>query len=305
MKGTMNRRTHVLLMLAFALAGFSCAAQTAPVAPTKTTSASSANLPSEATFNDFLKQMFGWNSDLTWKVVEIKPSEAAGISEAVVVFSTPQGQQLQRIYVTSDQKHAITGDVIPFGADPFGPTRELLKDANGPSHGPKDAAVTIVEFGDLECPACQKAQPNVNKLMEEEPKARLIFQNFPLVTIHKWALTAAKYLDCLGLQNNDAVWKFIRLSYEHQSEINEQNVDQMLKGYVKDAGGDPDAVAACVAKPETDKRVHDSMALGEKLAVNSTPTFFVNGRRLVGFGSNVPYDVVKQMVDFYGSNGAK
>jgi protein-disulfide isomerase len=304
----MNRCTPVLLMLTLAVASLHCAAQTTPAASAKTTSATSgspANLPTEATFNDFLKQMFGWNSDLTWKVVEIKPSEAAGIAEGVVVFSTPQGQQLQRIYVTADQKHAITGDIIPFGSNPFGPTRELLKEASGPSHGPKDAAVTIVEFGDLECPACQKAQPNINKLMEEEPKARLIFQNFPLVNIHKWALTGAKYLDCFSRQNNDAVWKFISLAYEHQADINEQNVDQKLKGYVKDAGGDPDAVAACVAKPETEKSVRDSMALGEKLAVNSTPTFFVNGRRLVGFGSNVPYDVVKQMVDFYASNGAK
>ncbi len=301
----MNRFTRILLMLTLALAGFHCAAQTTPAAPAKTTSASSANLPSEATLDAFLKQMFGWNSELSWKVVEIRPSEAPGISEAVVVFSTPQGQQLQRIYVTSDQKHAITGDVIPFGADPFGPAREDLKAANGPSRGPKDAAVTIVEFGDLECPACQKAQPNVNKLMEEEPKARLIFENFPLATIHKWAMTAAKYVDCLGRQNNDAVWKFISATYEHQSEINEQNVEQMLKGYVKAAGGDPDVVAACAAEPETEKRVHGSMELGEKLGVTSTPTFFVNGRRLVGFGSNVPYDVVKQMVDFYASNGAK
>ena len=52
----------------------------------------------------------------------------------------------------------------------------------------------------------------------------------------------------------------------------------MLKGYVKDSGGDPDAVAACVAKPETEKRVRDSMALAEKLDVTSTPTFFINGR---------------------------
>ncbi len=125
--------------------------------------------------------------------------------------------------------------------------------------------MTIVEFGDLECPACKPAQPNINKLMEEEPKARLVFQNYPLENIHKWAFTGAKYLDCLGRQNNEAVWKFIATVYEHQSEVNEQNVDQMLKGYVKEAGGDPDAVAACVAKPETEKRIRESIALGKSL----------------------------------------
>ena len=304
----MNRSTHTLLMLTLAIASLTSVAQTSNAAPAnsaKATSGSAATIPGDATFNAFLKKMFGWNPDLTWKLIEIKPSEASGISEATVVFSTPQGQQVQRIYVTADQKHAFSGEIIPFGADPFAAARDVLKAASGPSHGPKDASLTIVEFGDLECPACQRAQPNINKLIEEEPKVRLIFQNFPLVTIHKWAMTGAKYLDCFGRQNNDAAWKFISLAYEHQAEVNEQNVDQMLKGYVKDAGGMPDAVAACVAQPETEKRVRESMALGEKLDINSTPTFYINGRKLVGFGNNVPYEVVKQMVDFYASDSGK
>ena len=57
------------------------------------------------------------------------------------------------------------------------------------------------------------------------------------------------------------------------------------------------------AKPETEKRIHDSMALGEKLDVSSTPTFFINGRKLVGFSStSTPYDAVKAMVDFEVAN---
>jgi protein-disulfide isomerase len=243
--------------------------------------------------------MFGWNSDLSWKVVDIKPSEAAGVAVATVVFNTAKGSQVIRLYVTPDQKYAFMAELVPFGADPFADARQVLKAANGPSHGPQDAAITIIEFGDLECPACKAAQPNITKLMEEEPKARLIFQNYPLEQIHKWALTAAKYLDCLGQQNNQAVWKFIGTVYEHQSEVTEQNVDQMLKGYVKDSGGDPDAVAACVLKPESEKRVRESMALAEKLDVTSTPTFFINGRRIVGFSANsTPYDAVKAMVDY-------
>jgi protein-disulfide isomerase len=306
----MNRSAVVLMIAILALASFSLSAQqtASPNAPAKGTSAQSASqgsLPTEATFNEFLKRMFGWNQDLTWKVADIKPSEAAGLSEATVIFNTPKGQQATRIYVTADQKHAFTGELVPFGADPFAADREQLKLASGPSEGPKDAAITIVEFGDLECPACKAAQPNIMKLMEEEPKVRLVFENFPLTQIHKWALTAAKYVDCLGRRNNDAAWKFIATVYDHQAEVNEQNVDQMLKGYVKDAGADPDAVAACVAKPETAKRVADSQALGDKLSISSTPTFFINGRRIVGFSANIPYDAVKSMTDFEIANAGK
>ncbi len=242
--------------------------------------------------------MFGWNQDLTWKVAEIKPAEAQGFAEVTAVFNTPQGQQIFRVYVTPDQKFALTGDIVPFGATPFAAAMADLKAANGPVHGPADATVTIVEFGDLECPACKAAQSNLNKLTQEEPKAKLIFQNFPLETIHKWALLGAKYVDCVGRENNDAVWKFISTVYEHQGEITPETAETALKGYVKDSGADPVAVSACVAKPETEKRVRESMALGTKLGVTSTPTFFINGRKVVGFGNNTPYEVVKAMVDF-------
>ena len=295
-------------MLTLALTSLtSIAQQSAATAgkPASGASAGAASLPSEATFNEFLRKMFGYDQNLTWKIAEIKPSEAPGISQVTAIFNTPQGQQVMRLYVTQDQKFAFAGDLLPFGADPFGAARDDLKSANGPSHGPKDAALTIVEFGDLQCPACKQAQPNITKLMEEEPKARLIFQSFPLETLHDWAMTGAKYVDCLARQNSEAVWKFISLVYDHQAEVNAQNVDQMLKGYVKEAGGDPDAVAACVLKPETEKRVRESMALGEKVGVSSTPTFYINGRKLAGFGNNVPYDLVKQMADFYGSDAKK
>src|ERR1700690_151929 len=119
----MNRCIRIFLTASLALASLYCSAQqpgtAAPAKPASSTTAANASLPSEATINDFLKKMFGWNSELSWKVAEIKPSEAAGITEVTVVFSTPKGQQMSRIYVTVDQKHAFTGEIVPFGADPF------------------------------------------------------------------------------------------------------------------------------------------------------------------------------------------
>ena len=255
-------------------------------------------LPTEATVESFLKQMFGWNQELTWKIVEIKPAEAQGFSEVTALFNTAQGQQVFRIFVTPDEKFAVTGDMVPFGADPFAPARAELKAANGPSHGPVDAPVTIVEFGDLECPACKAAQPNLTKLMEEEPKMKLIFQNFPLESLHKWSLLGAKYVDCVSQQGNDIVFKFISTVYTHQGEITADTADAKLKDFAKEAGANADTAAACVAKPETEARVRKSIALGEKMNVNSTPTFFINGRKVVGLGNSTPYEVVKAIVDY-------
>ena len=277
----------------------------APAGGPAASSTAKTPLPDEATVEGFLKQMFGWNQELTWKISEIKPAEAQGFAEVTAIFNTPQGQQVFHLYVTPDQKFALTGEIVPFGADPFAAARADLKAANGPAHGPGDAAVTIVEFGDLECPACKAAQPNLAKLMQEEPKARLIFQNFPLESVHKWAMLGAKYVDCVARESNEAVWKFISTVYEHQGEITDETAAAALKGFAKDAGADPDTVAACVAKPETEKRVRESIALGDKLGVNSTPTFFINGRKVVGFGNNTPYEVVKAIVEYNANTPAK
>ena len=90
------------------------------------------------------------------------------------------------------------GDIIPFGAKPFDPVKkELEKGITGPSRGPKDAPVTIVEFGDLQCPACKAAQPAIEALIAAEPSARFVFQNFPL-EMHNWAAKGAAYADCVG-----------------------------------------------------------------------------------------------------------
>lgn len=287
--------SRLFLIAGLMLCSFNLPAQTHATAPTAPSSGT--KLPSEDTVNAFLKHMFGWNQNLAWHVVSIKPSEAPTIAEVTVVFNTPDGQAVQRIYVTPDEHYAFSGDLVPFGSDPFAAARADLKNVTGPEHGPKDAAVTIVEFGDLECPACKKAQENLNKLMSEEPKAKLIFQNFPLAQIHPWSMLAAKYLDCLGRDNNEAVWKFISTTYDHQADVNQQNAADKLNGFVKEAGADPAAVSACAAKPDTEKRVRDSIALGEKLNVNSTPTFFINGRKVTGF-ANMPYDTAKAMVDY-------
>jgi len=141
--------------------------------------------PSTATVEAFLKRMFGYNENLAFKVSSIKPTGAQGISEVTAVVNTPQGQQILRFFVTGDGEHAIMGELLPFGVDPFAKNRALLKkEAFGASKGPADAPMQIIEFADLECPACKQALPMVQRLQQDFPTARFIFQSFPLETIH-------------------------------------------------------------------------------------------------------------------------
>ncbi len=267
--------------------------------------ASQGGLPSEATVNSFFQHMFGYDPNISWKIVKIAESAAPPLAEAVVGMKNAQGQGTVRLFMTPDGKHAILGEIMPFGADPFAANRALLeKDADGPAKGPEKATVTIVEFSDLECPSCKAAQPTIEKLIGDTPNARFIFQNFPLEQLHPWAFKAATYADCLGRANPAAYWKFISDAYASQQDITKENADERLKDLATKDGADGAATAACAAQPATAEHVRQSIKLGESLQVNGTPTLFINGR-IVGNVTGIPYEVLKSIVEFAAKTEGK
>jgi protein-disulfide isomerase len=258
---------------------------------------SATNLPSEETVNSFLQQTFGYDSSVTWKISSIKPSVAEGLAEVTVVLSSPKGQSATTFYVAPDGKHALAGEIMPFGAKPYTPAQEaLLKGVNGPAKGPAKAAVTIVEFSDLQCPHCKDAQPVIEKLLAAEPNARFVFQNFPL-PMHNWANKAAAYADCVGRASGDAFWKFVQATFDDQANITEANADEKLTAIADNAGVKGADIAACATKPDTRARVEKSVALGQEVGVSGTPTLYINGRK-IGNVVGVPEDVLKGLVEF-------
>ncbi len=311
----MNSALILVLALSsvLALPSSLAAAQTAPPLKTpakpaaKSAEKSTANdpatiLPSEATVDSFLHATFGYDPTVTWKISSIVPASVPGLAEVSVILASSQGQQLSRFFVTADGAHALTGDIIPFGAQPFASAQKTLeRGMTGPTRGPKDAPAIIVEFGDLQCPACKAAQPASEGLMASEPNARLVFQNFPL-EMHNWAAKPAAYADCVGRASHDAFWKFIASTYEPQADITAENADEKLSALADGAGLKGADMAACAVAPDTKGRVDASVALGKSLEVTSTPTLFINGRR-IGNVSQIPADVLKQLVEFAAREG--
>jgi protein-disulfide isomerase len=304
-------RTFLKSMAILLLAGNMAAAQSATTKPASAKPdpakapekpAAAADLPTEATVNAFMKQQFGYEADLTWKIASIRPSAVQGLAEVTVVLASQQGQQSTRFYVAPDGEHALVGEVIPFGARPFDPAKKLLeKGITGPARGPKDAPVTIVEFGDLQCPACKAAQPTIEALVAAEPNARFVFQHFPL-EMHNWAAKGAAYADCVGRASNDAFWKFVSKTYETQADITAETADEKLTALADGAGVKGADIAACAAKPDTKARIDASLALGKSVDVTGTPTLYINGRKIGSFDARLT-DVYKSLVEFAAKEG--
>jgi protein-disulfide isomerase len=303
MRGSITPILVLMLLVLILTCGVGAAQSSTNANPAdKVATSSLVNLPSEATVDSFMQQTFGYEPNVTWKVSSIKPAPVPGLAQIDVVLASPQGQQSSRFYVTADGEHAVVGDIIPFGAKPFDHTRKILeKGISGPSRGPKDASVLVVEFGDLQCPACKAAQPAIEALIAAEPNTRFVFQNFPL-EMHNWAAKGAAYADCVAQASNDAFWKFIAKTYETQADITAENADQKLTALADGAGLKGADIAACANTPVTKAHVDASLALGKSVNVNGTPTLFVNGRS-IGNISQVPAETLKGLVDFAAKQG--
>ncbi len=287
----------VVLLAALAVAQ----QKSAPKVATSTTPVAVQALPSEEVVNAFLQQWVGYDPGNSWKIASIKPAPAEGLAEVTVAVTTLRGPIVWKFYVTPDGTHAINGEIMPFGAHPFEAARDQLKKGtSGPSHGTAGAPVTVVEFSDLQCPHCKDAQPTLDRLAAEDKNARVVFQNYPL-PMHDWAMKAASYADCVGRSSPDGFWKFVQSIYAAQSDITTFNVDEKLTGFADAAGVKGSEAAACAALPETTTRVQHSMDLGKELDVNSTPTIFINGRKISAGG--LPYEELQKLVDFAAKDG--
>jgi protein-disulfide isomerase len=146
--------------------------------------------------------------------------------------------------------------------------------------GPDHAPVTIVEYGDFECPSCKQAAPAVKLLLERFPgKVRLVWRHFPQEEVHPHAMHAAQAAECAGDQGK--FWEMHDLLLAHQAHLKLNN----LKSYAEQLELD---VARYTAEMDDEiylQRVREHQKSGDASGVRGTPTFFINGHiQDVSFG---------------------
>jgi protein-disulfide isomerase len=143
--------------------------------------------------------------------------------------------------------------------------------------GPNDAPLTLLLYGDYECPYTRKSLPAVHALQQRlADQLRFVFRNFPLLTIHPHALRAAEAAEAAGAQGQ--FWVMHQELFRHQRELS----DTSLHEYAQALGLDTTRFAQDMATHAHLDRVRADVESGIASGVEGTPTFFINGRRYLG-----------------------
>ena len=143
--------------------------------------------------------------------------------------------------------------------------------------GPMTAPVTLVEYGDYQCPYCGQAYPIVKELQRRlGDRLRFVFRNFPLTQIHQHAQQAAEAAEAAGAQ--DKFWEMHDTLFEHQRALD----DKHLKEYAAKLGLDVSRFSREMTEHSYAVRLREDLMSGARSGVNGTPTFFIDGERYDG-----------------------
>lgn len=143
--------------------------------------------------------------------------------------------------------------------------------------GPNDAPLTLVEYGDFECPYCGMAYPIIERIRAKLGDGmRYVYRYFPLQESHPHAEHAAEAAEAAGAQGK--FWEMHHALFEHQKMLD----DRALEGYASSLHLDVARFSSELAKGVYADRVHQDVVAGARSGVNGTPTFFVNGMRYDG-----------------------
>lgn len=223
---------------------------------------------------------------VTISVSEPKASGMAGYDDLVVSFTGGTNTTHHDFLISTDRKtlaHLEKMDV----------SQDLMSkiDVKGrPVKGNPNAKVTIINFDDFQCPFCSRLHSTLfeNVFKDYADRIKVIYKDYPLIEIHPWAMRAAVDGNCLGEQNSPAYWDFADYIHANQKLMAGKsrtdafsNVDNLAKEQAQKHQLNADKLQACMQKQD-ETAVRASMAEGDKLGVDSTPTLFINGERFTG-----------------------
>ena len=258
-------------------------------AETNTTSAAkAAPLTPEVTHRIIteIRSRYNVPPQVSMSISEPKLGTTTGYDDLVVTFSGGKTDVHHEFLISTDRKTLARLEKIDISQD----LMSKIDVKGRPVKGNPDAKVTIVNFDDFQCPFCSRMHAALfeNLFKDYADKIRVIYKDYPLVEIHPWAMHAAIDGNCLGEQNGPAYWDFADYIHSNQKLMAGKsrteafsNLDNAAREQAQKHQLDTDKLQACMQKQD-ESAVRASMAEGDKLGVDSTPTLFINGERFTG-----------------------
>ena len=250
-----------------------------------------------AALEQYIRHLFVWGEQIDVQIHDPKPStELPGFREVAVSARAGQASQEDTFYVSNDGQKIFRGSVYDVTKSPFASDLAKLKTEQDPSFGVPNAPVDLVVFSDFQCSFCKEEAKLLrqNVASTYADKVRVTFKDFPLEQIHPWAKTAAIAGRCVFRQKSALFWDYHDWIFENQGEITTENIKDKFNEWAKTKPLESIQLATCYDNKTTEPEVVRNQNEGRALAINSTPTAFVNGRRMVG---GVPWQQLKAIID--------
>jgi protein-disulfide isomerase len=215
-----------------------------------------------------------------------KQGKTPGYDDVTVTFTGGTHTTQHDFLVSKDRKTLAHLETIDISQD----LMSKIDVKGRPVKGNPNAKITIVNYDDFQCPFCSRMHTTLfsNVFKDYADKVRVIYKDYPLAEIHPWAIHAAVDGNCLGEQNSQAYWDFADYVHANQKLVAGKssteafsNLDSAAKEQAQKYQLDQEKLQACVKKQD-ETAVRASMAEGDKLGVDSTPTLFINGERFTG-----------------------
>ena len=165
-----------------------------------------------------------------------------------------------------------------------------------PMIGSENASVTVVEFGDFQCPACNQFEQGAFSQIKSEyidsGDVKFYWKDFPL-SGHAWAQPASEAMECVYRQDEEAFWNVKSTLFNNQRSISLGNVEDKVVGWAEEEGVNATEVRSCIDSRDSSGEVRDDKQEGLGVGVTGTPSIYVNGEKLDGFG----YATVSQAIE--------
>jgi protein-disulfide isomerase len=251
----------------------------------------------KATLETYLRHVELWVPGVGVKIDDAKDSkELPGFLDVIVHLSYNNNNlPEQHYYMSKDGKKIFKADVYDINKSPFQANIDKLDVKGAPTLGPSDAPVTVIVFSDFQCPMCRQEAEVIHKqLTEAFPKeVRVFFRDFPLESLHNWARPAALAGRCVYKLNPAAFWDYHDWVYENQTYIGLDNLNSKLQEFATSKGIDGMQLSRCIENKTAEPELKAEISTGTSLSINSTPTIFVNGRRIEGA---VPWENLQALI---------